>query len=191
MRNSSSFITCLIIFTVAAIAGCREDKTTELKELKIGGQVWSAKNLSLPSEGSWCVNDCSESGRFYTWEAAMQLADSLDGWELPSDEDWRALENFLGGDSLEDKLPNRTGGKELKNYPGFQNFPGCVWMGEHRWEGERIVYWSSDTINYKGKRLALCRSLFNGGMKTDQICNIYNLANDSVGLSLRLIKSID
>jgi len=188
MKSPLFFILFVIIYSIAFMAGCQDVKTRELKELKIGGQVWSAQNLSLPTKGSWCINDCSAPGRFYTWEAAMRLADSLYGWRMPSENDWRALEYYLGSDSTEDVLVNRTGGKKLKNHTGFNLFPGSIWNGKPQKQGEQLFYWSSDTINYQGKRFGRCRMLSNGGLKVDEIYSGYFLANDSLGLSVRLIK---
>ncbi len=67
--------------------------------VKIGNQVWMAKNLRFKTEsGSWCwenkEENCKERGRLYDWAAAMKAAPA--GWHLPSDEEWKAMEMALG-----------------------------------------------------------------------------------------------
>ena len=78
------------------------------RTVEVGGQVWMAENLNTVSEygNSWCYSDqefyCDRYGRLYSWEAAM--AGELEpgsqgicpnGWYLPTDEDWYALESFF------------------------------------------------------------------------------------------------
>ncbi len=57
-----------------------------------------AENFNFQCEGSYCYNDsdsiCAIYGRLYTREAALQNVPA--GWRLPSDQDWKQLEAFLG-----------------------------------------------------------------------------------------------
>jgi uncharacterized protein (TIGR02145 family) len=184
----SKYVLFFIMIAGFALLGCKSDTSNELSPITLGNQIWSDKNLDVSTNESWCMEDCRLSGRFYTWEAAMHLADSIQGWRMPNDKDWRKLEYFLGSASNEDTFPNRTGGDKLKKYPGFNIFPGCFELGQHRWNDERVVFWTSDTIHYQGNVLAKCRMLSNGGPKNDQIYNFYNLVSDSMGLNVRLIK---
>jgi uncharacterized protein (TIGR02145 family) len=87
--------------------------------LEIGQQVWMARNLAyLPSVNSLAYgsydtpyyyvylyqgNNVSEAkgnifylwyGALYNWPAAMEVCPS--GWHLPSDEEWKQMEVFLG-----------------------------------------------------------------------------------------------
>ena len=61
--------------------------------VKIGNQVWMAKNLNVNVPGSMCYeNDpanCEKYGRLYTWEAAMKACPT--GWHLPSKEEFETL----------------------------------------------------------------------------------------------------
>lgn len=67
--------------------------------VRIGDQIWMAENLQFATEsGSWCwENDeaeCRARGRLYNWETAQRVAPP--GWHLPTDEEWKTLEKFLG-----------------------------------------------------------------------------------------------
>jgi uncharacterized protein (TIGR02145 family) len=66
--------------------------------VKIGRQVWMARNLNFDSgSGSWCYDDLKEKGRkygrLYTWETALRVAP--EGWHLPSDSEWEELKILL------------------------------------------------------------------------------------------------
>ena len=67
--------------------------------VQIGDQVWLGRNYNyLPEDGSYCYDGdttfIERHGRLYTLESAMN--DSPAGWHLPSDEEWKKLESYLG-----------------------------------------------------------------------------------------------
>jgi len=64
----------------------------------IGNQVWFAENLNYETDNSWWYDNDPDNGdtygRLYTWEAALDACP--DGWHLPTDEEWKILEMYLG-----------------------------------------------------------------------------------------------
>jgi len=70
------------------------------------------KNLNYETENSWCYdndgNNCDIYGRLYNWETMMNGEESSDevpsgvqgicpdGWHVPSDNEWKILEMYLG-----------------------------------------------------------------------------------------------
>ncbi|MDR3002288.1 MAG: fibrobacter succinogenes major paralogous domain-containing protein [Fibromonadaceae bacterium] len=83
------------------------------RTVKIGIQIWMAENLNYAAASSVCYkNDstyCNTYGRLYNWATAMTACPT--GWHLPSDAEWTALTDFVGGDS--------TAGTKLKSKEGW------------------------------------------------------------------------
>jgi uncharacterized protein (TIGR02145 family) len=70
--------------------------------VQIGTQCWFKENLNYSTGNSWCYNNnssnCNTYGRLYDWQTALGACPS--GWHLPSDAEWTALTDFLGGESI-------------------------------------------------------------------------------------------
>jgi uncharacterized protein (TIGR02145 family) len=71
-----------------------------------GNQVWMVQNLDYQTPASLIFENIpgkypSEFGKLYTYPEAVQACPS--GWRLPSDEDWKMLEQTVGipGDELD------------------------------------------------------------------------------------------
>ena len=90
----------------------------------IGEQEWFAQNLNYETNNSWCYwnnsSICDEYGRLYTWDAATSACP--DGWHLPTDDEWKQLEMFLGMSQLEADSTGWRGadeGKKIKSTTGW------------------------------------------------------------------------
>jgi uncharacterized protein (TIGR02145 family) len=69
------------------------------RTIRIGEQVWMAENLKFKTKRGSTVyprDPIHEDvyGRLYSWEAALDACP--EGWHLPSDDDWKELEGYLG-----------------------------------------------------------------------------------------------
>lgn len=126
-ETKSNFIIAKGVFT-----DTRDNK--EYRIVEIGEQVWFAENLNYESPDSWWhMNEESNGdiyGRLYTWDAAMMACPG--GWHLPSDEEWKTLEMFLGMSQSEADANQMRGtdeGKKLKSISGWNSGTGTDVFG--------------------------------------------------------------
>jgi uncharacterized protein (TIGR02145 family) len=66
------------------------------------GKRWMTDNVDVTMVSSYCYEDkelnCRQYGRLYTWESARRVCQSLgDGWQLPTNEEWRQMAKHYGG----------------------------------------------------------------------------------------------
>jgi len=80
------------------------------KTVKIGKQIWMARNLNYAAEGSKCYE--RKYGRIYDWATAKNACPA--GWHLPNNDEWLTLVDFAGGIV--------TAGKNLKTKNGWDDF---------------------------------------------------------------------
>ncbi len=92
----------------------------------IGFQCWMAENLNYETPHSLCHNNnpdnCDIYGRLYKWEPAQTACPA--GWHLPSDDEWKTLEMYLG---MSQSQADSTGwrgtneGEKMKSTSGWHN----------------------------------------------------------------------
>lgn len=63
------------------------------------GKIWMAENLNYRTSNSYCYDNkesnCKQYGRLYTWRVAKNACP--EGWQLPTDENWKQLLESIGG----------------------------------------------------------------------------------------------
>lgn len=134
--------------------------------VKIGAQVWMAKNLNIETANSKCYDDnednCDIYGRLYNWTEANTTCPT--GWHLPTDAEWNGLIETAGG--------AKTAGKALKansvwttntgtNDHNFSALPGGYNDGANK-EINEYGYWWSDKEHSTNNTRAYYWQIFYG-----------------------------
>ncbi|MCD4692922.1 MAG: T9SS type A sorting domain-containing protein [Calditrichales bacterium] len=118
------FFRCLLLsfFTIVSVLFAQETDSTITDydgnlyhTVVIGEQVWLKENIKslhysdgteIPGAVAYNNSDINAEiyGRLYTWDASMKDSKTEGaqgvcpcGWHVPSDAEWKQLENFLGG----------------------------------------------------------------------------------------------
>jgi len=155
------------------------------KTVQIGNQVWTAENLNYAPGNSETTNskcygelaaNCNTYGRLYDWATAMDLPPACNytaddcppshpglwgglcpnGFAFPRAEDWQALVNYAGGDSIaSSRLKSKTGwssnGNGTDNY-NFNALPGGMafyWGDEFHDSGKSSYWWVETQTGYE------------------------------------------
>ena len=65
------------------------------------GKQWTTENLNVVADQSYCYDNaepnCRRYGRLYKWESAQRACQSLGGWRLPTNDEWRQMAKHYGG----------------------------------------------------------------------------------------------
>lgn len=105
------FLLLLLAFKLTAQPPLLDERDgTIYPTIRIGKQVWMQENLRYAMPGATPVpGEVDESyGYLYTWKAAIQACPQ--GWHLPSDNEWKILERYLGMPEEELDLRNKFRG---------------------------------------------------------------------------------
>lgn len=93
-------------------------------EVTIGSQTWMAKNLSIDDGQGGIITQIVNYGEvsvteyYYTWNAAVRVAASIDGWHLPTMNEWNTLITTVDGHSV---ASDSVAGSKLKSTYGWYN----------------------------------------------------------------------
>lgn len=120
------------------------------KTVQIGKQIWMAENLNIEIDGSSCYNNqlynCEKYGRLYSWEAAKKIAEQIEGWHLPTNDEWDELYKTLGAKG-NIHLDSKNIGYELKvgSPSGFDALLGGYWNvgGSFEFLNIYAYFWSA------------------------------------------------
>ncbi|MBM3708559.1 MAG: hypothetical protein FJW69_09555 [Actinobacteria bacterium] len=192
--------------------------------VKIGNQLWMAKNLRvthyvngdpIPNvtsdrqwihigyftdslEGAYCyynndVNNLSTYGCLYNWFAIIDSRSICPtGWHIPTAEEWRILETYLGGSSVAGGKMKEAGDKYwdfpntgANNVSGFCALPGGYRNpdGSYHSIGSIAQIWSSTELQDKDQYWTFSCSLRCFGSDLS-----LSPANQANGFSVRCIK---
>ncbi len=152
-----------LVLASFSLMGCEPDKDAEgpvsitVKDadgneyptVKIGQQIWMAKNLNVNVPGSVCYENkpenCEKYGRLYTWEAAKEVCPS--GWRLPRKKDFKILLNKVGSSEQErSKNLRTTSWNNGTDKYGFSVLPAGVYgFDDESFTdlGDAAFFWSS------------------------------------------------
>lgn len=145
----------------------KDDDGNEYPAVKIGNQVWMAKNLNVALHGSACYGDdaadCEKYGRLYTWEAAMKACPR--GWHLPSKNEYEILLEYVGSSKEERSINLRAiNWNNGTDKYGFSALPaGCFetnFINAFRRLGDDAYFWSSREHDNRDAYLLV---VFDGG----------------------------
>ena len=159
----------------------------QYKTVRIGTQLWMAENMNFDIEGgSYCLDDdtdnCQIYGRLYDWDAANFCCPF--GWQLPTDDDWDLLTDYLGEEAGY-KIKSNHGwraGENGDNSSGFDALPASYLTeyGEYMALGGYAFFW---TATENQENMAWSRLLSYNRIILER--NFYNKKN---AFSVRCIK---
>jgi uncharacterized protein (TIGR02145 family) len=177
--------------------------------IRINNQIWLAENFrylpSIEKGDEFCNSWISDNsyldkgyGRFYDWNTARNIA--LEGWRLPSNEDFQELRDFIIKDN---SIFSHEVGSYLKSINGWELRVGVVNTDKYEFNAkpagyhsgidfdklyqsyysvESSMYLWSDTEYNSSNADSWCLHFFSEGFYYSR-CN-----NKENGFSVRLIK---
>lgn len=165
-------------------------------EVTIGTQTWMAKNLAIDdgSSGIFHYDNVTANGvnfgtqYYYNWDAANRIAESIDGWHLPTEAEFNTLLSYVGSDSgikLKSSSGWNNNGNGTDDY-GFNALPvGMIYVADQTTPPELID--TGESINLRsstpfgGISIILLMSYEYSDARINQTYKSY-------GFSVRLIK---
>lgn len=158
-----------------------------IDSVTIGSQTWMSKNLAIDDGQGGIYTQTVNYGQgdvveyYYTWEAALRVANSVDGWHLPTSSETNTLSSTVG----------TTPGTKLKSTYGWSSGNGTDIYGFGAFPAG---YYNSGSF-YSFKQLSLfwtadegsAANAYQYGFRTNSSMSKFNVAKTQ-GVTLRLIK---
>jgi uncharacterized protein (TIGR02145 family) len=115
----------------------------------IGEQIWLARNLKNNASDNTCydnnANNCATYGSLFDLETARTACPA--GWYLPSDDEWKTLQGYVGGMADAGGKLKATSFGGTDNY-GFAALPsGFGFSNRYSGVGDLSYWWSSTEIS--------------------------------------------
>lgn len=132
----------LVLF-ILAFSACFWSKAQSLPSVTIGGQVWTHSNVAALLPGMSC-EESDQYGVLYTWEEAMRLEALLPDWRLPTEKEWRALEEALGSTPADALRPWRQVGAKFKEIFAVR-YAGSIEQNTLSGRDTSCTFWTSTT----------------------------------------------
>ena len=158
--------------------------------VQIGNQIWSRKNLAIDDGGEGIASVTHNYGHgdvvdyYYTWAAAVRVAASVQGWHLPTADEFEALNSYLGtnpGQKLKSTYGWSNNGNGTDEF-GFTGLPAGYYSYGTGFFGEVARFWSSTTYTSNESKAYYRRLHYSYNTFS------YDVENKGVSLSVRLIK---
>jgi uncharacterized protein (TIGR02145 family) len=177
MKNRSFLIIAALFLTLSCNKGFKDGDGNNFGVVKIGNQNWMDRNLAssrfmngdlipeaktpeewlmytMEGKPAWCIqkNDPENNeiyGKLYNWYAVKDprgLAPK--GWHIPTDEEWKKMTDFLGGE-VSAALIIRSSGRKDETGKGFKGLAAgcCNTSGAFGGLGSYGYWWSSSEAN--------------------------------------------
>ncbi len=162
----------------------------EIPEVK-SDEDWEAYgDKGLPA---WCYYDNDPTngkvlGKLYNWHAVSSTKGLCPkGWHIPSDDEWSALSNVLGGEShagevLKSEIGWKLGGVPGTNQVKFTILPGGTRNkdGFFNSAGRSAYFWSSTSVGEKEAR--------DRGFEYNSAEMVRDFSERGIGFSCRCVK---
>ena len=160
-------------------------------EVTIGSQTWKIKNLAIDDGQGGIYTQTVNYGQgdvveyYYTWDAAVRVAATIQGWRLPTQNDFYAIFTALGN----------TAGTKLKSTYGWTSGNGTDEYGYCALPSG--YYQGAIFLNFGSESRMWTSDQYRTGPTYDQAyCNIFKTGAymdadtpyKTCGLSVRLIK---
>lgn len=159
------------------------------EEVTIGTQTWKMKNLAIDDGQGGIYTQTVNYGQgdvveyYYTWDAAVRVAATVEGWHLPTTSDLDTLATTVGGSS--------TAGTYLKSSYGWSSGNGTDAYGFSALPaGGRIsgsfMNFGSYAILWSGSQYSSTKAYYRFLTTAESMSSYRNVKTDA--FSVRLVK---